>query len=241
MASTTHRVLITGATGHQGMATIEALLQNPSNPYSEILAVTRNTQSPQAQAVAAKSHSITLVKGDLDSCTAIFASCTGPIYAVFSIQPNSFGSPEKVAQEEAQGRAIIDAAVAHGVNHFVQASGDRGGPENSEIDPTNVPHFATKYNIEKHLMRQDKMTWTILRPVTFMENVTPDFTGKVFASMWSCLGNKPLQLVSTKDIGIVAAKVLAHPEEFSSRAISLAGDELTRLRQTDADKFRYCG
>lgn len=68
--------------------------------------------------------------------------------------------------------------------------------------------------------------FTILRPVCFMDNLTPDFIGRSFASMWRGVGDKPLQLISVHDIGMFAAKALLNPE-YKGKAISLAGDELT--------------
>ena len=170
MAAEIKRILVTGATGNQGAAVVDALLASSSPDSLQILALTRNTDSPKARALAAKSTSVHLVKGDFDNCTAIFESSPGPVWGVFSVQINVFGTPKKVKEEEAQGYAMVDAAVAHGVKHFVQASGDRGGPEKSAVDATSVPHFATKFNIEKYLMQkaEGKMSWTILRPASFM-------------------------------------------------------------------------
>jgi len=71
------------------------------------------------------------------------------------------------------------------------------------------------------------MGWTFLRPVVYMDNLTPDFTGKLFASMWRGLGDKPLQLVSTHDIGVFAGLVFSDPDLYEGRAVSLAGDEST--------------
>ena len=45
------------------------------------------------------------------------------------------------AAEEQQGKAIVHAAVAYGVHHFVYSSGDRGGPEKSSVNPTQVKNF----------------------------------------------------------------------------------------------------
>ena len=54
--------------------------------------------------------------------------------------------------------------------------------------------------------------------------------GRGFAAMWHNLGDKPLQFIATKDIGIVAAKAISEPDSsiFRNRSISLAGDELTQ-------------
>lgn len=72
------------------------------------------------------------------------------------------------------------------------------------------------------------MTYTILRPVTFFENLTTDRHGLGFARMWEQIGSKKLQLVSTKDIGYFAAQSFVNPEKYQNVAISLAGDELTQ-------------
>ncbi|ESZ89921.1 nucleoside-diphosphate-sugar epimerase family protein [Sclerotinia borealis F-4128] len=70
------------------------------------------------------------------------------------------------------------------------------------------------------------MSWTILRPVTFMENLTPNFEGKAFAKMWQQVGSRPIQLVSVHDIGIFAAKALLSPTEYAGRKLGIAGDSL---------------
>jgi uncharacterized protein YbjT (DUF2867 family) len=149
---------------------------------------------------------------------------------VYSVQINSDA-------EEQQGKAMVDAAVAHGVQHFVYSSGDRGGPEKSPVNPTKVKNFAAKYRVEKHLEEKaaaspQNMTYTILRPVTFFENLTTDIHGKGFARMWEQMGAKKLQFVSTRDIGRIAADSFMHPNNYRNIALTLAGDELT---QPEAD------
>lgn len=72
------------------------------------------------------------------------------------------------------------------------------------------------------------MNWTILRPTAFLENLTPDFFGKVFATCFRMsLKGKALQLVATSDIGYFGADALLNPEQYKGKGISLAGDELT--------------
>lgn len=129
-----------------------------------------------------------------------------------------------------RAKPLINASIDNGVEHFVFTSVDRGGPGRSEKNPTVIPHFLTKHNIEEYLKEKSsgsKMSWTILRPVAFMDNLTPDFMGKGFASMWAGVGSKPLQLIACRDIGLFAARAFQNPKEYQGRAISLAGDELT--------------
>ncbi|KAL4886411.1 hypothetical protein BJY04DRAFT_213179 [Aspergillus karnatakaensis] len=221
-------ILVTGATGKQGGALIRSLVSK--NAPFQILAVTRNTQSASAQRLSKLSARISLVQGDLDRPAELFqaakALSSSPIWGVFSVQ-TVLGN---TTSEEVQGKALVDEAVKNNVKHFVYSSVDRGG-DNSVNNPTPVPHFIHKHNIEKHLIEKTKgtgMQYTILRPVAFYENLTPDFFGKVFTTSFkSALKGAPLQLIGVSDIGAVAAEVFTNPEEWSGRAISLAGDELT--------------
>lgn len=115
------------------------------------------------------------------------------------------------------------------MKHLVYSSVDRGG-ERSINNPTDIPHFISKHHIEHHLINSTKggdMTWTILRPVAFMDNFD-GFPGKVFATAWRVVvKSRPLQIIATEDIGVFAANAFLKPQENTNRAISLAGDELT--------------
>jgi len=137
-------------------------------------------------------------------------------------------------REEKQGKALVDESVLGGVSHFVYTSGDRGGPVKSPTDPTEVSNFIAKYKIERRLQERaaasaQGMTYTILRPVMFFDNLVFSRHGQGFARMWEHLGNKNLQLVSTKDIGWFGAQALLFPHQYRNTALSLAGDELTQL------------
>ncbi|KAL9573210.1 hypothetical protein ACKAV7_002895 [Fusarium commune] len=227
--NTQKTMLIFGATGKQGGAVIDNILSNSPSSSFHIIAVTRDSASHKAKALATNPK-VSIIEGDLDNVEAIFAKA-GPVWGVYSVQINS-------DSEEQQGKAVINAAVKHGVQHFVYSSGDRGGPERSPNNPTYVKNFAAKHAIEKHLEQQaresvQQMAYTILRPVTFFENITTDIHGKGFARMWEQMGSKKLQMVSTKDIGWFAAQSLLWPEMYKNAALTLVGDELTQ-RQADA-------
>lgn len=227
---TTRTILVTGATGKQGSAVIDALLAADEKqvPLS-IIAVTRDSTSRAAQALATKPN-VRVMEGDLADPDAIFDRATvdgNPVWGVFGVQTNT-------PDEEKQGKALVTASVARGVRYFVYSSGDRGGPEKSEVDPTFVKNFAAKFNIEKHLQKlaatsPQNMTYAIFRPVTFFENMTADINGKGFARMWEQIGpHKPLQLISTKDIGFFVAQAFLHPDRYRNVGMTLVGDELTQ-------------
>jgi uncharacterized protein YbjT (DUF2867 family) len=228
-------VLITGATGKQGGALISALFSLRDSPFRTQFALTRDPDSPAAKALVAKyASTVSTVKGNLDDPDAIFRAvgCYGSISAVFSVQP-SMGPSASWKIEERQGKALIDAAIKFGVSHFVYTSVDRSGAR-SDNNPTNVSHFSSKHRIEGHLREAtaatgSKMSWTILRPTAFFEDLNPGFPGKLFATAWKSRLpiNKRLQFVATADIGWFAAQALSSPSRWDHRVLSLAGDELT--------------
>lgn len=244
-------ILITGATGQQGGAVLNALIARQPSDFL-LLAVTRNAQSPSAKRLAAKSPSIRLVEGDLNNVPGLFKSATKaagtiPLWGVYSVQV-SMGSGVTLEGEVRQGKAMIDESIKAGIKHFVYSSVDRGGNERSWDNPTPVPHFKTKHEIEHHLRNftaptdskkdttsptagstiTNTMGWTILRPAIFMDNLAPGFAGKVFLTMLrDTMKEKPLQWVATKDIGRFAAEAFHNPDFWNNRAIGLAGDELT--------------
>lgn len=226
-------LLITGATGKQGGAVIDAILSSPALASSfTLLAVTRDSSTASAKKIAARSPAIKLVQGNLDDIPALFRSATEvaqkPIWGVFSVQV-SMGKGVTVEGEIQQGKGLVDESVKYGVKCFVYSSVERGGDEASWDNQTTVPHFQTKHQIERHLrdVAGDKMGWTILRPVAFMDNLQPSFPTKVFmTALRDTLLGKPLQWVSTSDIGFFAAQAFANPEEWNRKAVGLAGDEL---------------
>lgn len=224
----TRTILVVGATGQQGGEVIKALL-NLKLANIRILALTRNVDSPKAKALTeAHKGVVELVQGDATDPEPLFASREkGSVDSLFVVT-----SPGKV-DEEKQAIPLIDAAVAHGVTHVVFTSVDRGGDEKSWSNPTGVKHFYQKHNIELHLRdkaeKEGSFTWTILRPVAFLDNMNPGGFVAMFIAFWaaSLSPTTKLQLVSTRDIGLFAAKALTDPSAWSGKAISLAGDELT--------------
>ena len=244
-------ILVLGATGKQGKKVIETILTSDSKANFTILALTRNPDSASAKALAAKSTIIKLVKGNLDDTPAVFkaaleASGGAPIWGVFSVQQAVVDGATQ-ERETQQGIAVVDQALAHNVKVFVYTSVDRGG-DKSKSNPTYVPHFISKHNIEAHLEAKSadaKMQYTILRPVCFMEGLTPNFMGKVFATFLK-IGvqpSTPIAYVATSDIGFFAGQAFLQPEspEYKNKAISLAGEELTfgQVSQVFRERLGY--
>lgn len=223
------QILIVGATGKQGSAVIAALHSMTENgdPPPTILALTRSSQGAKALQLMEKYPNIRLVEGDSRQPGAIFAACP-KIESVFLVTV-----PQ---DEEAQALPLIDAAVQQRVRHIVFSSVDRGGNDISWTTATNVPHFASKHNIELYLRSVTANTptkWTVLRPTGFMDNYSPGFFGKLMGTIWATMpADRQMQLVSTHDIGRYGAIALLEPKEWESRAVALAGDSVT-FRQAE--------
>lgn len=250
-------ILITGATGKQGGAVIKALLAANSGFQLLAVTRDKASASAQRLASKSGQISLVQGNlNDTESIFKEAKKITSlPIWGVFSVQvrlitrcvalskcgsrgmatcANCWKTPamnkEGPVIEENQGKALVDSAIKHGVKHFVYSSVDRHG-DASTNNKTDIPHFISKHNIEHHLFDATKgrdMSWTVLRPVAFMENFDGGMLGKVFASAWKrVVRSRPLQLVATDDIGVFAAKSFVDPEKYGGRCISLAGDELT--------------
>jgi uncharacterized protein YbjT (DUF2867 family) len=98
---------------------------------------------------------------------------------------------------------------------------------NSANRQTGVPHFESKYAVEKHIANVGVRA-TILAPAYFMENL---YYGKgqlaqgVYAA--ALPPTRPLAQISVADIGAVAVRVLEDAGRFTGKRFDLAGDELT--------------
>jgi uncharacterized protein YbjT (DUF2867 family) len=226
--SPARRLLISGATGKQGGALISALLSEPAQPF-ELYAITRNKNSSASKLL--EKQNVRLVEGNLDNVDALFAQIPKPVWGVFSVPILDKG----IKREEQQGADLTRTAVEAGASHIIFTSTERGGQDQSENDPTEVPHFASKYRTEQHIKAavaasNGRTTYTFLRPVAFFENMPNGFLGRAFVSMWRLNGpDRKLQMISSKDVGKVAADAFlnAGSDEYRNRSISLAGDSLT--------------
>ncbi|EPE37108.1 NAD(P)-binding Rossmann-fold containing protein [Glarea lozoyensis ATCC 20868] len=229
-------ILVTGATGKQGGAVVEALANNEE---FQILAVTRNASGAAAKGLLERFPNIKIVEGNMDDAPKLFEAAKDAgnknIWGVFSVQVSE-GKGVTFDSEVRQGKAMIDEAIKNKVETFVYSSVERGGDEKSWTNQTPVDHFKSKYFIEQHLRdNADKsMKWTILRPVALMENMKPGFETTVFfTALKNALGQTPMQWVATRDVGRYAEKAFVKPERWDRKAVGLAGEEMTFSQLSD--------
>jgi uncharacterized protein YbjT (DUF2867 family) len=204
-------IVVTGATGRQGGAVTRQLLKDGWR----VRALTRNASQPQARALADLGAEV--VQGDMadrDSMLAVFKGA----YGAYSVQNPMISGH---AGEIQQGKNVADAAKQAGVQHLVYGSAAPGVPG------TGVGSWDAKLEIEAH-MRQLGLPVTILRPMAFMELLT-DKSFYPPASTWHVMPklmgeSRPLGWLCMEDLGIIAAKVFAHPDRFVGQDIRLASD-----------------
>src|SRR6202020_273136 len=136
--------------------------------------------------------------------------------SLFAVTTPSGGT----AAEIRQGISAADAAKAAGV-HLVFTS---VGSANQQ---TGVPHFDSKYEVEKHIVKIGVRA-TVLAPVYFMEIL---YFGKeqlakgIYATPLP--PTRQLAQVAVADIGAVAVRLLEDPGRFAGKRFDLGSDELT--------------
>lgn len=214
MTNPTRTILVIGATGNQGGGLVGHLL---SSKDWHVRGLTRSPQSEKAQALAARG--VEIVAGDMDDVVSLDAAMEGA-YGVFSVQGEARG--DDPMHEARQGIAVADAAKRAGVQHLVYTSScgakepDRG-----------VSYWDAKREVIAHI-RENGVPYTILRPVSFMENYVSDPTGLANGVVRGLLTpDKTLQVISGHDIGAYAAAVFNNPEKYNGQEIDIAAETLT--------------
>ncbi|KAJ7671048.1 hypothetical protein B0H17DRAFT_1335528 [Mycena rosella] len=241
-------ILVTGATGKQGRALIQALRlgdieATSTEPEFHVWALTRTVSSPGANQIAAHNvRHVTVVPGNLDSPETVrklFEDAKrgrGGIWGVFCVLAFP-GLGANADGEEKQGKTLADISAEYGVSCFVYSSVERGGEyndENAQLDR------CAKVMIERHvrgLGDSKGLPWTILRPGFFMEN----YDGAIGSVAVGVLKNglKPTttnQLVAVDDIGQVAAAIFKSPANYTSQILLVSGEASTMTEQQDSYK-----
>jgi uncharacterized protein YbjT (DUF2867 family) len=180
--------------------------------------MTRKPESEAARALAAKGAEI--VRADLDDEASLRAAMKGAWGAV-AVQ-NTWEAG--VEGEEEQGKRFAKIAKDAGIQHLLYQS------VGSAHRNTGIPHFDNKWRIEQSIRELGLPSWTVLRPVFFMENLLSPWFKPYIDKGNLAIGMKPetrLQMIAVADIGKYGRAAIERHEELNGKAIDLAGDELT--------------
>jgi uncharacterized protein YbjT (DUF2867 family) len=207
-------ILVTGATGQQGGAVARELLGRGH----KIRALTRKPEGPAARDLQRRGAQI--VSGNLDDAASL-EGAVADVWGVFAVQ-NTWEAG--VEGEEAQGKRIAEIARKAGVEHYVYTS------VSSAHHKTGIPHFDNKWRIEERVRALKFPSYTILRPVFFMENwLGPWFKSGIDAGKLM-IGLKPttaLQMIAVGDIGKYGLAAFEKQAALNGREIDIAGDART--------------
>ncbi len=198
------KILITGATGTVGFETIKAL--NQLGPKVDLVAGVRDVMRERFKL---GDCGLEFIKYDFTD-PGTFETALSGCDALFLLRPPQLANVEKYF------KPLIERAVAADMKHIIFLS-VQGAPGNRFI-----PH----HKIEK-LIVASGIPYTFLRPAYFMQNFTTtlheDLVNK--RQIYLPADNAKFTLIDVRDIGAVAAQVLAYPDKHLNQAYELTSDK----------------
>lgn len=214
--ATNPTIAVFGATGNQGGAVVNALLDRGAS----VRALVRNPDSEKAKAF--ETQGVELAYADVVDPASLLRALKD-VDAFFYMTTLAEDLQGSMSSETVQGMALADAAVEAAVPHVVFSS--VGGAERK----SGVPHFESKRRVEEYLDGLD-IPVTVIRPVLFMDNFAfmgPSLENGEIVVRLPMPDGIPLQMIAVRDIGRVAAAALLDTATISGGAIEIAGDERT--------------
>ena len=194
-------ILVTSANGNQGRRLVPKLLR----AGHRVRACVRS----EASAGLLRAQGAQDVRvGDIADRSFIQSAVQG-VSSVYHIGPTLHPA------ERAIGFAMVDAARAAGVDHFVFSSV-------LHAITTDLIQHEIKRDVEEHLLSSG-LEFTILQPSNYMlaHRLTSVFEEGVFRLPWSL--DRGQSMVDLGDVTDVAALVLSHPERHAAATYELAG------------------
>jgi uncharacterized protein YbjT (DUF2867 family) len=204
----------------------------------QVRALTRHPKG--AAAVALARLGATPVYADMSdphSLLQAFAGCQS-VFAVTEFWEHGFDA------EYLHGRNLIAAALKARVDHFVFSS--VGGTDRTR--GLGITHFDSKAKIEADLLNSG-LNWTVLRPVTFLENFrTPRYRRTIANGGTLYFGfaaGKRFQFVAMDDLAHFAKLAFDGDPRVRGKATEIASDSFTMeafaeaLSSASGQQLRY--
>lgn len=201
-------ILVTGATGTTGSATLQYLKVKGAN----VRAMTRD----RAHAAGFETRGIPAVVADFGDPAALAKALEG-IEKAFLVHPPS---PE-ISQHE---KAFIHAAKKAGVKKIVKVS-------IIGADPHGALHLARWHAEVESCLKSSGLAYTILRPHSFLQNLLANVaTIQHEGAIYSDNGDAKIPLIDARDIGAVAAAALTE-EGHDGKVYHLTGPAAVSFRE----------
>ncbi len=205
-------IVVVGATGRQGGQVVRHLLKQGWR----VRALTRKPEGKKAAELKALGAEV--VRANLDDKTSLEAAFGGA-YGLYDIQIPVSG---KIEAEVNQGRNAAEAAKKTGIRHVVYGSAGLG-----ENVRTGIEQWDAKEEITQ-IMNGLGLPLTRLRPLAFMELMTDPsyYPNSSTWYVWPKLSgmDRPIGWISVQDVGAIAAKAFANPDEYLGKDLPLAAD-----------------
>lgn len=204
-------IAVTGATGRQGGAVVRHLLA----AGWRVRALTRTPGSDAAARLTGRGADV--VGCDMMDQGSLVRAFTDA-HGVYSVQNPMIDGLEA---EVIQGRNVADAARTTGVQHLVYGSAGNGVPG------SGIGSWESKVTVAAHIRRLG-VPLTVLRPMAFMELMTdrgfypPLSTWHVMPKLMGA--DRPVPWLCVDDLGAIAARAFADPDEFVGADLTLAAD-----------------
>lgn len=191
----TSPILVTGARGNVGSAVLDQLLDRGLPVRAADIDPSRLPTGPEP------------VRLDFTN-PETFAPALRDVRRLFLIRPPA------IARVKPTINAFIDAAVRAGARHIVFSS--VAGAQDNRI----VPH----HRIEQHLMASS-IGWTMLRPGFFAQNLATAYRTDIHNDdrLHVPAGDGRVAFVDTRDLGELAAQILADPTAHVGKGYTLTG------------------
>lgn len=162
------------------------------------------------------------VMGDLKDPASLARACAGTTAVISTANSAARGEPDTVDVVDRRGnRALMDAAVTAGSDHFVFVSA-LGASEQSPVD-----FFRAKAETERHLMASG-LTYTILQPNIFMEVWIGMLVGMPLQQGLPVTligrGDHRHSMISMRDVSAFAVAAVGNPTA-RDRTLVLGGPE----------------
>lgn len=208
-------IVVCGATGKQGGAVLDALLESGN---WNIVALSRDVNGQKAEEIRKKN--VPVIQADLMDRDSLIKAFNGA-YGVYGMtMPLSTKGKIDTELDYIQGQNIVEACIANNVQHLVLSTVlyVEEGQENT------LAYIKRKVDVES-LIRQSNIPFTFLCPGSFMDDFGGEFMPVKKNKITGMAANDAkLPHIASRDIGRVAERAFADPDKFSGRKINLVGD-----------------
>lgn len=226
-------ITVFGATGAQGGGLARAILNDKNSEFA-VRAVTRDTTSDKAKALAASGAE--LVAADIDDPESMKKALDGAYGAFFVTFFWAHFSAEK---ETAEAKSMAEAAKAAGLKHVIWSTLEdvrNYVPLSDNSMPTlhgkyKVPHFDGKGEAD-HFFTDAGVPTTFLLASFYWENLIyfgagPQRGQDGVLAITFPMGDKKFSGIASEDIGKCAYAIFKKGPSLAGKRIGIAGDEPT--------------